>query len=98
MADAATANAPGNPASPTSGIAAAAASKIMGGGGGSMTIPPLNFQSSSSSGDIGQSFGFDSSGWSVNVGGANLGTGENAGLWIAAAVVLGVILWRKKST
>lgn len=83
--------APGSPAG-GAGIAQLAAK------GGGMSIPPLNFTSSSSSGDIGQTFGTDSSGWSVNIGGANLGTGANAGLWLAAALVVGFVLWRKKST
>lgn len=85
--------APGSPAG-GSGIASQALAALPGLGG--VSVP--GFTSSSSSGDIGQTFGTDSSGWSVNIGGANLGTGANAGLWIAAALVIGVMLWRKKST
>lgn len=94
MTQPAQAFAAGNPASAAGGIAQSAMAALPGLGG--VSLP--GFTSSSSSGDIGQTFGTDSSGWSVNIGGANLGTGANAGLWLAAALVVGFMLWRKKST
>lgn len=95
MTQPAQAFAAGNPASAAGGIAQSALAAALPGLGG-VSVP--GFTSSSSSGDIGQTFGTDSSGWSVNIGGANLGTGANAGMWLAAAMVVGLLLWRKKST
>lgn len=95
MSQPAQAHAAGNPASAAAaGIAQRAISAAL----PSLNLPGLSQSASSSSGDIGNSFGFDSSGWQVNVNGASVGTGSNAGLWIAGAIVLGALLWRKKYT
>lgn len=63
----------------------------------SMTIPPLNFQTSSSarSGDISQGFGLDNSGFSVNYG-SGVAQGSSGLLLIVAAVIVGAILWKKR--
>jgi len=71
--------------------------------GQTMTLPPLQFSSSSSakSGDIGQTLGFDHSGFTVNYGsGVSQGGALPAvnPLVLGAIVVLGLVWMRKKST
>ena len=69
-----------------------------------MTLPPLQFQTSSAargdSGALNASTGFDSSGFSVNFGnGVSQGnsTGPVSPLLIGAALI-GLMLWKKKSS
>jgi hypothetical protein len=60
-----------------------------------------SFETSSRSGDIGQTLGFDNSGFNVNFG-TSLGQGGAAAAvpwWVWAGVLLGGLLWiKKKST
>lgn len=85
--------APGSPAA-GGGIASGAMNAALGAGG--ISVPGLT--SSSSSGDIGQTFGTDNSGFSVNYG-VSLGQG-GAGVavpwWVWAGVIVGGLLWIKK--
>ena len=64
-----------------------------------MTIPPLNFQTSSSakSGDLWSTFGNDASGFSVNYG-SGVAQGASGLLMVAAVIVVGALLWKKRST
>lgn len=63
-----------------------------------MTLPPLNLSASSSarSGDIYAGWGLDSSGFSVNYG-SGVAQGSSGVLLIGAAIVLGVLLWKKST-
>ena len=64
-----------------------------------MTLPPLNLQQSSSarSGDVYSTFGLDNSGFSVNYG-SGVAQGSSGLLLVAGVVVLGLLLWKKRST
>ena len=63
-------------------------------------FPPLNlnFASSAKSGDAISSLNSDASGFSVNYGSGVLQGGGASMLLIGGALVLGLILWKKKST
>lgn len=69
-----------------------------------MTLPPLQFSSSSSAktGDLASSFGNDASGFSVNYGngvsqGGSLTQDIKTQLIVAAIVGLAVYLWKKST-
>jgi len=66
-----------------------------------MTLPPLQFSSSSSakSGDIGQTMAFDSSGMTVNYGNGVSQGGQLPAInpLIIGAALVGLIVWKKKS-
>ncbi len=67
-----------------------------------MPIPPLNFTStaSSRSGDIYDTFsgGGMGAGFSVNYGsGLGVGAGQSGLMWLAAAAVVGVWLWKRST-
>jgi hypothetical protein len=92
----ATAFAPGSPAA-GGGIASGAMTAALGAGG--ISVPGLT--SSSSSGDIGQTFGTDNSGFNVNFG-TSFGQGGAAAIvpwWVWAGALVGGLLWiKRKST
>lgn len=99
MSTPATAFALGNPAS--DGVAQQASKSLN--LPANMSIPPLNFTSSSSakSGDIWSTMDASNlgSGFSVNYGsGLGVGSGSSGLLWLAAAAIVGVLLWKKRST
>lgn len=98
MTTAATAFAPGNPATAgAAGVAEKAAAAIKLGTSG-MTLPPISAQSSSKSGDIMASLGLtqDFSGFQVNYAGIQSGGIIPKWVWIAGAAAAGWWLWKKR--
>lgn len=92
MTSPALAFAPGSPAS-GGGIAQSAMAAAATGG-----IPIPNLSSSSSSGDIGQTFGSDNSGFNVNFGTSwgQGGTAAAAPWWVWAGVLVLGLVWIKR--
>lgn len=90
MTTPASAFAPGNPAS------AGVVEKALSGGIPGVSVPGFTSSSSAASGDITSVFNSDSSGFSVNYG-SGVSQGAGGMLLVAAAILVGVWLWKRST-